>query len=208
MLGIAVLDSINPSTIAPALALATGSHPSRALAAFTTGVFAVSTVGGLVLTLGPARSILQSLAKPSAHTRHVGELVLGIFLLAVAAALWRFRSRIWSRSAGTARRARSAGAVGAAIMAVELPTAVPYLGAMLAVAQTTRSAVTETILILAYNVVFVAPLLALLVLSRFAGAGTILVRFRALTYTVAPHIVPIGLGVVGVILAIVGAAGL
>ena len=46
---IAVADSLNPSTVAPALYLAAGKIAVRSLLGFTAGVLVVSVVGGLLL---------------------------------------------------------------------------------------------------------------------------------------------------------------
>ena len=57
ILSVAALDSVNPSTVGPALVLAAVEpHSGRRVAAFTVGVFTVSTVGGIVLLVGPGRA--------------------------------------------------------------------------------------------------------------------------------------------------------
>ena len=53
VVSVAAADSINPSTVGPALYFAVRSHAKRDVALFTAGVFTVSTVGGLVVVLGP-----------------------------------------------------------------------------------------------------------------------------------------------------------
>ena len=53
VIAVAVVDALNPSTVLPALLYALGRHARRDVAAFTAGVFAVSTLGGLVLVFGP-----------------------------------------------------------------------------------------------------------------------------------------------------------
>ena len=209
VVSVAALDALNPSTVAPAFVLATGRRPLRALTAFVGAVFAVSTIGGLVLTLGPVGLVLRSLARPSAHARHVGELVVGAVFLAVAAVLWRFRGGLARRAERVTSSHRSAGVAGATIMAVELPTAVPYFGAMVAIVNSRRSWTIDVLLILLYNVVFVLPLLVLM-LARFASRGRTawLDRLQASIYRFGPTVVPIGFGVVGAVLVAVGATGL
>jgi len=164
VVSVAALDSLNPSTVAPALVLAAGSRPRRDLAEFTAGVVAVSTLGGLVLLVGPGREVLERLSAPSAHTRQLVELAAGLLLVVPGAAPWGFRQKLRERFAARRRfGSRSSSVVGAAIMAVELPTAAPYFAAILATVETTRSFVAQVVIVLAYNVVFVSPLVALLV---------------------------------------------
>src|SRR5207248_3187419 len=46
---VAALDSLNPSTVGPALFLAVDRRPARAVGAFAAGVAAVSILGGVAL---------------------------------------------------------------------------------------------------------------------------------------------------------------
>src|ERR1700758_3503875 len=131
---IAGADSINPSTVGPALVLAIGRYPGRKLALFAVGVFAVSFLGGLGVVLGPGQAVLRFAPRPTHHADHVVELAAGGALLVVAVLLWRERERVARHlTRGAARRSRSAGLLGAAIMAVELPTAFPYFAALAAI---------------------------------------------------------------------------
>jgi hypothetical protein len=50
---IGLADSLNPSTLGPALVIATGEGAIPRLIAFPAGVFSVSLAGGLVLVLRP-----------------------------------------------------------------------------------------------------------------------------------------------------------
>src|SRR6266487_4470968 len=60
VLSVALVDSLNPSTMGPAVYLATRKHAARSLLGFTLGVFAVNVAAGLVLTLGPGQAILAA----------------------------------------------------------------------------------------------------------------------------------------------------
>jgi cytochrome c biogenesis protein CcdA len=207
VLSIAALDALNPSTVLPAIVFALGPSARRRLLAFTTGVFVVSTLGGIVLLFAVGRPVLRHLAHPSAHTRHVVELVLGVALVLVGTILWLLRARL----AGRLERGRpgrgSALALGAGIMGIELPTAFPYFAAILATVETERGAAVEAALVLAYNVVFVAPLLALLAFAGMTNRGP-LVRTSAFIRRWAPVLLPVGVACVGAVLAAVGATGL
>src|SRR5438132_14344586 len=131
---VGVFDSVNPSTVGPALYLATRRSDGRGVGAFTVGVFGTSLLGGLVLTLGPGNAIVAALPRPGKHTTALIELCLGVATLLVALGLWLKRGRV---ARGVRREehrpARSPLILGAGIMAVELPTAFPYFAVIAAV---------------------------------------------------------------------------
>src|ERR687883_10768 len=78
---IAVFDSLNPSTIGPALYLATTRRGPRTVGAFALGVFVVSFAGGLVLALGPGQLLLSLVPRPKPTTKHLIELAAGAIVL-------------------------------------------------------------------------------------------------------------------------------
>src|SRR5436853_664804 len=88
VVSIGIADSLNPSTVGPALLYAVGRHGRRDVAEFTLGVFTVSTAGGFVLLFGPGRLIASRISKPSPHTVHLVELVAGGIVLALACVFW------------------------------------------------------------------------------------------------------------------------
>ena len=169
---IAVADSINPSTVIPGLWLAT--EPSRGrLASFTLGVFAVYLAGGLVLLFGPGRVIISTLHHAHGPVEHVLEAVAGILALAFAVFLWRRRTSSSAQPFPRRLRTRaSAFALGAGIMAIELPTAFIYFGAISAILAARPGAPVEISLITLYNAVFVGPLVAILVVRSLVRTPT------------------------------------
>ena len=52
-------DSLNPTTIAPALYLASGEHARTRVLEFTLAVFGVYLIGGLIIALGPGGLLLR-----------------------------------------------------------------------------------------------------------------------------------------------------
>ena len=211
IVSIAAADSLNPSTLAPALFFAIGPHGRRDVVTFALGVFAVSFAGGLALTFGPGQALLTRVSKPSPHTVHLIELVAGGAALPAAAMLWRVRARVAARLAGGKQPSgRSAWLVGAGIMAVELPTAVPYFAAIAAIVESGHRDTTQIVLVLLYNVVFVAPLIVLFAVLALAGArGTqIAARARVQLDLWAPRVAPAALGVASAVLLTLGAIGL
>ena len=79
VISIGLADSLNPTTIAPALYLATSDHARTRLIEFTLGVFAVYLVGGLIIALGPGRAAaLARSHTPGRHLSYILEIVAGV----------------------------------------------------------------------------------------------------------------------------------
>ena len=167
---IAVADSLNPSTVAPALYLAAGKTAVRSLLGFTAGVLVVSVVGGLLLLLGPGQALLGLLPRPGDEVRVLLELCVGVTLLGLAAVLWLGRSRVARRvTENQGRVDRSSFLLGAGIVLVELPTAFPYFAAIALMIGSGKDIPIQIGLLLTFNVIFIAPLLAILTVRSLSG---------------------------------------
>ena len=211
VLSIAAVDALNPSTVLPALFYALGRNGIRDVAAFTSGVFVVSTAGGLVLVFGPGRALLHFVSHPRPFVQHLIEAVAGAAILIAAVFLWLTRERVARRLAEQRpRRSGSAFLLGAGIMATELPTAFPYFGALIAVSEGAHGAPADIALVLAYNLVFVALLLILLAILVVRGERGAVVAERLRTRLIrhAPVALPALLGLLGLGLLVVGAVSL
>src|ERR1700740_3615933 len=99
---------MNPSTIAPALYLATGEQPIKELTQFTVAVFVVFLLGGALIVLGPGEALLSLVPHPNATTRYILETVAGVAMLAAAVYLWRGRERLGPPHEGGAPEPRPA----------------------------------------------------------------------------------------------------
>jgi cytochrome c biogenesis protein CcdA len=169
-ISVGLADSLNPSTVGPALYLATGRRSVWRVLQFTAGVFSVNLVGGVVLTIGPGRLLLGLVPHPRGTVRHVIELVAGIVLLIAAAALWSGRRSLARRQLpGGGTGGRSAFVVGASIAAIELPTAAPYFAVIAGIVASSASAPEEVGLLVVYNLAFVTPMFAIVVVILCAG---------------------------------------
>ncbi|MGZ6589466.1 MAG: GAP family protein [Solirubrobacteraceae bacterium] len=161
-ISVGLADSLNPSTVGPALYIATGRHRVWRVTQFTVGVFSVSFVGGVVLTIGPGRLLLGLVPHPQGTVRHVIELVAGVVLLVVAVAVFVGRRSLARRELpGRGGGGRSAFVTGASIAAIELPTAAPYFAVIGGIVAANASIPQEIGLLVLYNVAFVVPLLAI-----------------------------------------------
>jgi cytochrome c biogenesis protein CcdA len=159
---VGALDSVNPSTVGPALYLALQRGGGRSAGTFTIGVFGISLLGGLILTLGPGYAILAVLPRPDPHTTALVELSAGAACSFVAVGLWLARSQIARRiRQGERRVAGSPLILGAGIMAIELPTAFPYFAVIAAIVGSGRQVATQIALLVLFNAIFVTPLVAI-----------------------------------------------
>jgi cytochrome c biogenesis protein CcdA len=212
VISIGLVDSLNPSTIAPALYLASGERPRMRVAEFTIAVFVVYLAGGALITIGPGQLIRDVVPDVDVqHTvRHVGELAAGALLLGAAALLWRRRHGLTARGLRqpTPRRTSSM-LLGATITAVELPTAFPYFAAIAAIAGSGLDAVRQLGLLVIFNVCFVLPLIGIVATLTFAGdhAGAWLTSLRAFLERRWPHLLTgliVILGLVAILFGVVG----
>ncbi len=166
---IAFADSINPSTVMPALWMASTSKAH--LISFSAGVFAMYLAGGMVLVFGPGPALIKALHHLQGTVEHSIEAAAGVAVLALACGLWRSRhSQQITRLPQPGSTAVAAFTLGAGIMAVELPTAFMYFGAISAILALRPSALAEVWLLIGYNALFVVPLLAIASIRRLAGA--------------------------------------
>jgi cytochrome c biogenesis protein CcdA len=170
VVSIAVGDSLNPSTVAPALYLATTSHPRRHVGGFIIGVFAVNLFAGLLIMLGPGQLLLSLIPHPGPTTKHAIEVIGGSIILGLAALLWSRRKSFARTKLPTAQaKGGSSLALGGGIAAIELPTALPYFAAIAAITESGFSLSVRLAMLTIYNVVFVLPLVAILVAVEVLG---------------------------------------
>jgi cytochrome c biogenesis protein CcdA len=208
---VGVVDSLNPSTVAPALYLAGGRQPLRGLLGFIVGVFVVNLLGGLALALGPGQAILALAPHPGFEVRRLLELALGLATFIVAIGLWLARDRLERRVSGNQDRIDGSSLlVGAAITAAELPTAVPYFAVIAAVVGSGRAVGTQVVLLVVFNATFVAPLVAIFLLEALSGARgrERIVSLRARLDRHLAQVIPAVVLVVAVVLTARGSVGL
>jgi cytochrome c biogenesis protein CcdA len=211
-ISIGLADSINPSTIGPGLFLAADQAPGRRVLAFTAATFGVFLAGGLLLVLGPGSAILALLPHPNATTRYVLETLAGVALLIGVPILWRRRSRP-RRAAddgGRSLAGRSPVILGATISIVELPTAFPYFAVVAAIVGSGLGLGKQLLLLLVYNLCFIAPLLAIALAVSVAGEAAVerLRHLRTLLRDHWPAIAATVALIAGVFVTVLGVTGL
>ena len=183
MISIGFADSLNPSTIAPAMYLATARRDARSqVVQFTAGVFGVYLLGGLAVALGPGELVLDLVPHPRPELKYLFEIIGGVVLLTLAAVLFSFRALLSKRELPeVSSNGRGSAILGATITALELPTAFPYFAAIAAVVSSGYNIWHQALLIVIFNVAFVLPLLAIIGILQFAGnnANRVLTGARA-----------------------------
>lgn len=213
VISIGLADSLNPTTIAPALYLASGQRPVEHVTRFTLGVFIVYLVGGALIALGPGQLLLSLLPHPDREDREVLAVAIGVTMLLASALLWRHRASLGEREARSFTREggrRSSALMGAAIMAVELPTAFPYFAAIAAIVGSGIGVLRQLALLVLFNLCFVLPLLAILVTLWAAPdrAQERLARARLFLHRHWPTLLAGATLVVGLFVVLIGASGL
>ncbi len=210
VVSIGLADSLNPTTIAPALYLATGEHARSRLIQFTLGVLVVYFIGGALVALGPGQLLLSLVPKPDAEDRQVIEIVVGVAMVAASALLWRNRERLSHRRMPTpSAEGKSSAILGATITIVELPTAFPYFAAIAAIVGSGLDPARQLVLLLLFNICFVSPLIVMVVTLSLAGdrAVKILSRGRDFLEHRWPVVLSVLLLVAGVFVVLLGATG-
>jgi cytochrome c biogenesis protein CcdA len=213
VVSIGLADSLNPGTIAPAMYLATGDRARSRVTEFTLGVFAVYFAGGALIALGPGQLLLSVIQRPSRSTRHWLEIAIGAALIAGAWALWAFRRRLAERELPAfTRGGRSSALLGATITAFELPTAFPYFAAITAIVGSGLGPPRQLLLLLLFNICFIAPLVGMVATLSLAGerANVLLLRARDFLERRWPVVLAVLLllaGAFGVLVGVTGLAG-
>lgn len=211
VISIGLADSLNPSTIAPALYLATGERARGRVFEFTMAVFVVYFLGGAAIGIG-ARQLIQGLM-PHPHHRiaYLIEVAAGVAMIAGAALLWRHRDRLSDRvRPDFDPHGRSSWILGASITAVELPTAFPYFAAIAAIAGSGLGPARDLFLLVLFNVCFVLPLLGIAATLTFAGerADRILATGRSFLQSHWPILLASLALAAGVFVVLLGTTGL
>jgi cytochrome c biogenesis protein CcdA len=208
---VAAIDSANPTTVGPALYLATTKSARSSVAQFTLGVFAVSLAGGVILTFGPGKLLVDALPRPGHDVEHWIEIGLGVAALIAAAVLWQLRARLSGRAHHKEHQVgRSSLLLGAGIMLVEFPTALPYFAVIAALVESEASSLAQLLLLVLFNVIFVAPLVVILGVRLLASDKAVerLERLRAAIHRRMGVLIPAAVALVGVVLILVGGVGL
>ena len=207
--GLALVDSLNPSTIAQAAVLSAGDRPVRAVLAFWSGALVTYLLLGTLLVLGPGELIQQVVSDPPRWLR-VACLAIGPVLAAAGVVVWR-RPRT-EPSPSPLRRPRTELAFGMGMLstAVDAFTAAPYFAAAAIVTASTLPLLGQVAVLGLYNLVYLAPVVAVLVLRLALGARAepVFARFFALLERFGGPVLAVLLVLGGASLTVVGVRAL
>jgi cytochrome c biogenesis protein CcdA len=172
VVAIGLPDSLNPSLIVAAVFLTLGAHPIRRSVMFTITAFVVTLAGGLAIALGLGDLILSLLPKLSRTVKYDLFVVVGVLVMIGGAVLWWRRDALASEPSDTDRDPAEGGSavlLGAGIAGVELLTAFPYFAAIAMVVGSSVSGPSKIFLLVLYNVIYVLPLIAIVVVRAIMG---------------------------------------
>ncbi len=211
VVSIGLADSLNPTTIGPAMLLATGERPRARVIEFTIGVFVVYLAGGALIALGPGSLLLSLVPKPHPEARHILEMVVGAAMLIASALLWRNRERLAQRKIPEApRQGKSSAWLGATITAIELPTAFPYFAVIAAIVGSGLDPARQLSLLVLFNLCFILPLVVMVITLWVAGdrASALLGSLREYMHRRWPTLVSALLLAAGIFVILLGATAL
>jgi cytochrome c biogenesis protein CcdA len=211
VVSIGLADSLNPSTVAPALYLASAQRPRRSVVEFTAGVAVVFFLGGAVLTLGPGQALLALVPHPGPTVRYIAETVAGAAMLVGAALLFRNRRQLGNREPGDSSRRRASPLVlGLTVAVIEFPTAFPYFAVIVAAVAAGLDPGPELFLVALYNLCFLLPLLGIVLTLTVAPdrAQELLSRAREYLRRHWPVLLAVLALVAGLFVAALGVTGL
>lgn len=160
LLGLALLDSLNPSAIAVTLMMLTQRGAHVRVAAYISAIFLTYLTLGLLLMLG-LDTLLGRFGTALEHP--IAYAVQGV--VGVAMLLYSFLAPNKPKAESAQPTARTLGAtflLGISVTVLEFPTAFPYLGAVGILTGADLSPVQWLPILLIYNLIFILPPLLLL----------------------------------------------
>lgn len=169
LLGLALVDSVNPSALLVTLYLLRGPAPVRTVTAYMSGVFASYLTVGILLVQGLDVLLTRfgdALWSPGAYA---AQGVIGAAMLLYSFRPARTSNKAVSQKAAGAATLAGLFVLGVGVTVVEMTTALPYLAATGIISYMRWPAYQWLAALVAYNLVFVAPPMALLALSLLLG---------------------------------------
>ena len=211
MVGVGLVDSMNPTTLVPGIYLAAGKNPVKALAGFIVGFFAVEPRRRDPRRARARASTCSTCSRiPATDAKHLIEITVGGILIVLAGILWIKRQSVAKHVSNTDRLQRSSLVVGAGIAIVEFPTAIPYLAVIAALVESGESIPTQIVLLALFNFCFLLPLFLILGARVVAGDRVRgwLERMKASVDRFLATLVPGLVLLVGLVVLAIGVYGL
>lgn len=165
LIGLALLDSLNPFLFVALFYLLTTTRPVLRILSYITGVLVVNYFGGLLLFVGVRETIGRLLDSLGNEVLFGVQLLLGLALV-ISGFVFKATS---SGAQDVAKKLRSIRPVhtfllGMAVMLNEITTALPYFVATERIVQARMDTIGSLLALTVYNVVFSLPLFGFLAL--------------------------------------------
>lgn len=209
ILGIAVLDSLNPSLFVAQFYLITTNKPLPRLATYILGILTVNFLGGLLILAGVRVLIGELIGNLSAA--QVFWIQLGLGIVAVGFGVWSKADATGVKMGHMPRSLRPIHTylLGMVVMINELTTALPYFIALERITAARLDPVTTVGIVALYNLVFSLPLFAFVAVfvgfrARFGGLLTRVNVFIAKWLPRLIKYVAIGVGTILIVNGIFG----
>lgn len=197
LVALCLIDMLNPSAIAVTgyILLTDQRHYQRSVLTYVAGIFTAYLAAGVTLTLA-LDAVSAALESPTAYAIQ-GILGAGLFGYALIAP----GGRKGQRGPSMPRSFTPAAlfALGVTITLAELITAAPYLGAITLITRAELPVAVWLPILVAYNVGFVLPPMALMLIFRLAGSRgqRLIERFGAWVSRHAAEGIAWVLGIIG-----------
>lgn len=169
LIGLALVDALNPFSIAAMAFLLSTDRPVQRGLAFVVGTFAVYLLGGVVLLEGWL-VVLKTLL-PTLPPWAPGSLEMLAGALAAGAGIYTWRRASSGKPPPSPSNLSLPATLVFAIVSTvsDLPTAVPYFAAASQIAAAGADGVARYAWLSLYNLIYIAPLVAMLVLRFVFG---------------------------------------
>lgn len=204
VLGIALVDSVNPSALAMTSYLVVRPDPWRVIRAYICGIFTLYFAAGLIVVLLFGRAIDRIVDRlTSPVIPYAIEVVVGLAALVYAVRSPTAGNRTKPTAPATLTPRRAFG-LGLTITAIEGTTALPYLGALGAISRAQVPPAGAVVLLLAYNLIFIAPptALALVVWRTDTKLLELLTSRRDRGTGIGRTVLRVACGILGVVLLV------
>ncbi len=167
---IALLDSLNPVTVAVHVYLLGTPQPKTRTTTFMLGIFLAYFGGGLILAFG-LESVLRYFNNLSETTWQIIQAAIGLALLIFAWYSWNSTRKADETKHSASMSPADSFWLGFAVTLSDLPTAIPYLAAIERMLQAKLSTFELLGAMAFYNAVYLLPLAAIFGIYLFSGTG-------------------------------------
>jgi hypothetical protein len=172
VLGLGLVDSLNPFSIAAMALVLTGTRPLVLGITFIVTTFVIYTGAGFATFAGWAAILVKMMPLIPTWVIEGGLALVGVGCLAAAYYMWTKREVSSSTIADLVRTTVMGTALYAGSSTVsDVPTALPYFAAIHLLAEAKLAVIATGTLLVIYNLCYVAPLGLLLGIRLKGGAG-------------------------------------